>query len=237
MKYVNKLPSHKRNSNLMATLQAGPPGRTEMSIFITRPPLHPHLRGRQGGFMSLPPMHIIPSTKEEGIRKGKAISLKYQNKEDMKGKERMKGEINYTKVDKKYRREKASEQWGKRRRWSRSWCSIWEWMYAGCSLREQGYLCTVCYIILFESHQLSPQRFAPPFCKTATQEDTLHFTPLSIKGLNDTWTGCLWQVSDIRVVALSWNDMVHTGLADWPSEGWIPKTGHSKVTLTAQRMM
>lgn len=137
MKYVNKLPSHKRNSNLMATLQAGPPGQREMSIFITRPPLHPHLRGRQTGYMPLPPMHIIPSTKEEGIRKGKAISLKYQNKEDMKGKERMKGEINYTKVDKKYRREKASgQQWGKRRRWSRSWCSIWEWMYAGCSLRE-----------------------------------------------------------------------------------------------------
>lgn len=76
--------------------------------------------------MSLPPMHIIPSTKEEGISKEKAISLKYQNKEDMKGRERMKGEINYTKVDKKYRREEARrQQWrGK----NRSWCSISEWV-------------------------------------------------------------------------------------------------------------
>lgn len=68
--------------------------------------------------MSLPPMHIIPLTKEVGISKEKAISMKYQNKEGMKGKERMKGEINYTKVDKKYRREKASGQ--QRRRKGRS---------------------------------------------------------------------------------------------------------------------
>lgn len=136
------------------------PSRAQRNEYLHhQAPAPPHLRVRQTGYMSLPPMHIIPSTKEEGIRKRKAISLKYQNKEDMKEKERMKGEINYTKVDKKYRREKASgQQWGKRRRWSRSWCSIWEWMYAGCSLWEQGYLWT--------------QKFAPPFCKTATQEDT-----------------------------------------------------------------
>lgn len=121
MKYVNKLPSHKRNFSLMATPQSGPPGLREMSIFITRPPPHPHLRGRKTAYMSLPPIHIIPSTKE-GIRKEKAISLKYQNKEDMKGRERMKGEINYTKVDKKYGRENVSgQQW---RRKSRSLCSI-----------------------------------------------------------------------------------------------------------------
>lgn len=57
-------------------------------------------------------MHIIPSTKEEGISKEKAISLKYKNKEDMKGRERMKGEINYTKVDKKYRSVKEGDSSG-----------------------------------------------------------------------------------------------------------------------------
>lgn len=41
MKYVNKLPSHKHNFSLMATLQSGPPGQREMSIFITRPPAQP----------------------------------------------------------------------------------------------------------------------------------------------------------------------------------------------------
>lgn len=45
MKYVNKLPSHKRNFSLMATPQSGPPGLREMSIFITRPPPHPIWEG------------------------------------------------------------------------------------------------------------------------------------------------------------------------------------------------
>lgn len=108
------------------------------------------------------------------------------------------------------------------RRRSRSWCSIWEGMYVGPSLREWGYLSTMCYIILFERHQLSPQRFAPPFCKTASQEDTLHFTPLSIKGLNVTGAGCAWQVSNIGVAALSWNDRLIGWLALW---GVNPKDG------------
>lgn len=56
----------------------------------------------------------------------------------------------------------------------------------GPRLREQGHLSTVCYVNWFESHQLSPQRFAAYFCKTASQKDTLLFIPLSIRGLSDT---------------------------------------------------
>lgn len=75
----------------------------------------------------------------------------------------------------------------------------------GPRLGEQGHLSTVCFVNLFESHQLSPQRFAPHFCKMASQEDT----PLSIKSLSVHWS-CTWQVFDISVAALSWSDMVHT---------------------------
>lgn len=33
----------------------------------------------------------------------------------------------------------------------------------------------------------------------ASQKDSFHFSPFSIKGLNDTGAVCAWQVSDIRV--------------------------------------
>lgn len=50
-------------------------------------------------------MHIIPSTRGEGISKERIISLTYHNKEHMKEKKKGDKEI-VTKVDKKYRRER-----------------------------------------------------------------------------------------------------------------------------------
>lgn len=168
-------------------------------------------------------MHIIPSTKEEGISKKKAISLKYQNKEDMKGRERMKGEINYTKVDKKYRTEEARrQQW---RRKSRPWCSIWEWVM-NRQLWDPGWeseaISPLCVIltglkVISYHHKDSPLHF----CKTASQEDT----PLSIRGLSDTRAvpdRCLTS-GLLYCPGMIW----YTGWADWAAEGWIPKTGHS----------
>ncbi len=92
-----------------------------MSIFITTSPpsereervkqtdsIKKPTRKTERGCVSLPPMHIIPSTRGEGISKERRISLKYQNKEHMKGRKGIKkkgGEI-FTKVDKKYRRER-----------------------------------------------------------------------------------------------------------------------------------
>lgn len=74
-----------------------------MSIFITTsPPSEGEERGAQtdsikkptrkteGGCTSLPPMHIIPSTRGEGISGERTISLKYQNKEHMKGRKGIK---------------------------------------------------------------------------------------------------------------------------------------------------
>lgn len=106
-KYVNNLPRHERNFWLMAQhCNLALQGREK---WASSSPQVPRLResGRkessrqaalksqrerktEGGCVSLPPMHIIPSTRGEGISTGKTISLKYPNKEHMKGRKGIK---------------------------------------------------------------------------------------------------------------------------------------------------
>lgn len=90
-------------------INASPPSERKERVKQTGSIKNP-MKKTERGCMSLPPIHIIPSTRGEGISKERIISLKYQNKEHMKGrrgfkKKKKKREI-VTKEDKKYRRER-----------------------------------------------------------------------------------------------------------------------------------
>lgn len=230
MKYVNKLPSHKHNFSLMATLQSGPPGQREMSIFITRPPAQPtppHPTpfwegGRQATCPYLPRTLSLQPKKRGSVRR-RQFPWNIRIKRTWKEGKGWKGKLITQKwirniVEKKQEGSSGGGRAGlgvpfENGPWTENCRTQVE--------RERGHLS----LSLFESYQLSLQRFAPHFCQTASQEDTSLLLPLKASVMLEVYMTGVWH-QQCRTV-LEWYG-THQGRLIGPLKGESHRRGTAR---------